>query len=338
MQKLCIKKTVTVIVDSPDRSNIKISVQKMKNNVDVEDTFQWLMTGLMEKKQDFPRHIIFCNSIKDCASIYMLFFRNCEQNLFNMYHSKTTEKTKESIRVDMGNPNGLIRVLICTNAAGMGVNFQNLSNIVHYGPPWDLDTLVQQMGRAGRDGAMSHELIIYKSNQLRRVDDDVLKLVKSSTECRRKILNDAYMQSYTKICEHLCCDVCELLCQCESASCPSTHPSKDCLVNISVTEEHQMRREVGAEEEAILKQRLASLRDSMMEGMKAFIYGDIICGFNVDEIISNLPILFTVDDILDKTAIVSFSLAEKIITIINEIFGDVDMYMFVSQVDGSDSE
>ena len=43
--------------------------------------------------------------------------------LFNMYHSKTNEKVKEKIRDDMSS-DGLIRVLICTNAAGMGVNFK----------------------------------------------------------------------------------------------------------------------------------------------------------------------------------------------------------------------
>lgn len=104
---------------------------------------------------------------------------------FNMYHSKTSDATKEKIRKDMLEANGKIRVLICTNAAGMGVNFQNVNNIVHYGPPRDLDNLVQQMGRAGRDGTQSNELIIYKANQLKKVDDDVIKLLKSTVSCRK---------------------------------------------------------------------------------------------------------------------------------------------------------
>ena len=62
----------------------------------------------------------------------------------------------------MGSETGKIRVLICTKAAGMGVNFRNLNSIIHYGVPHDLDTFVQQMGRAGRDGSFSEEILLVK--------------------------------------------------------------------------------------------------------------------------------------------------------------------------------
>lgn len=166
-----------------------------------------------------------------------------------MYHSKTTDATKEKIRKDMLEANGKIRVLICTNAAGMGVNFQNVNNIVQYGPPRDLDNLVQQMGRAGRDGTQSNELIIYKANQLKKVDDDVIKLLKSTVSCRRKIINEAYIQKHARASDHFCCDICELVCECESDSCPSTHSAKDVILNFRDEEnELEMQREVGEEE------------------------------------------------------------------------------------------
>ena len=96
--------------------------------------------------------------------------------LFDMYHSKTNEKVKEKNRDDMSS-NGVIRVLICTNAAGMGVNFFGLNNVIHYGLPYQMDTFVQQMGRAGRDGEFSQELIIFKSHkgQLSKVESDLIK-------------------------------------------------------------------------------------------------------------------------------------------------------------------
>lgn len=70
----------------------------------------------------------------------------------------------------------------------MDVNFQNVNNIVHYSPPKDLDILMQQMGRAGRDGTQSIELVIYKANQLKKADDDVIKLLKSTVSCKQKII------------------------------------------------------------------------------------------------------------------------------------------------------
>lgn len=50
-----------------------------------------------------------------------------------MYHSNTPEYVKGKNCTDMGSDSGKIRVLICTNAAGMGVNFKNLNNVIHMG-------------------------------------------------------------------------------------------------------------------------------------------------------------------------------------------------------------
>ena len=82
-----------------------------------------------------------------------------------MFHSKTSDHITEKISIDMESGDGHVRVLISTNAAGMGGNFKGLYSVVHYGPPPDLDTLVQQMGRAGRDGKFSMELILYKNQK-----------------------------------------------------------------------------------------------------------------------------------------------------------------------------
>lgn len=72
MKNLCFRDPSCVILDSPDRSNIKLNVLKVKNNVDLENVFHWLTTALVEKREYLQRHLIFCNSIKDCALIYGL--------------------------------------------------------------------------------------------------------------------------------------------------------------------------------------------------------------------------------------------------------------------------
>ena len=75
-----------------------------------------------------------------------------------MFHSKTNDKIKEKIRNDMA-VDGKIRLLICTNFAGMGVNFDGLHNITPYGLPREIDTFVEQIGRCSRDEQFSHEFI-----------------------------------------------------------------------------------------------------------------------------------------------------------------------------------
>lgn len=56
----------------------------------------------------------------------------------NMYHSNTPEYVKEKNCTDMGSDSGKIRVLICTNAAGMG-----FKQCYPYGVPPDWDIFVQ---------------------------------------------------------------------------------------------------------------------------------------------------------------------------------------------------
>lgn len=58
--------------------------------------------------------------------------------------------------------NGSIRVLVSTSSAGMGVNFKDLQNIVHFSPLRDMDTFIQQMGRTGRDGKFFKNLSYIK--------------------------------------------------------------------------------------------------------------------------------------------------------------------------------
>ena len=65
----------------------------------------------------------------------------------------------------MANSDGDIEILLATDSAGMGVNFAGTSQIVYYGPPRDMDTLIQQIGRVGRSGEPSDYLLLYHGRQ-----------------------------------------------------------------------------------------------------------------------------------------------------------------------------
>lgn len=80
------------------------------------------------------------------------------------------------------------------NAAGMGVKFKGLHNVLPYRPPSDLSTLVQQIDRAGRDGEFSVEMILYKNHNghFKKKDNSVLILVKSEDQYRRNNFCQAY--------------------------------------------------------------------------------------------------------------------------------------------------
>ena len=88
MKSLAFRENNVVIIDSPDRPNIKINVKCLKNNSDISETFSWLIDQLTLEKKNLERHVIFCESIKYCAHLYSMFIRKCDSTLVQMFHSK----------------------------------------------------------------------------------------------------------------------------------------------------------------------------------------------------------------------------------------------------------
>lgn len=104
-----------------------------------------------------------------------------------MFHSKTKPYNKENVIKSL-NGQGNCRVVVATTALGMGLNFPNISHVVMYGAPEDPEDIVQQVGRAGRNGQQSHA-VLYKAYNKSPVNDAVKELIKMGTKsCFRKAL------------------------------------------------------------------------------------------------------------------------------------------------------
>ena len=142
---------------TPDRDNIVLSVTKIHGNT--LDSFKWLAKKLSAEGKSCPKHLIYCRRISDCYKLHRFFEdelgdkmlvegsskKKLKTGCFNMYHSRTVDKIKQYVLKSI---HQIDRVLIATNAVGIGLDFQ-CNFVINFGPPSEFDDYLQQIGRVG---------------------------------------------------------------------------------------------------------------------------------------------------------------------------------------------
>ena len=205
IKRLSLKKCLEISV-SPNRENIKLFVSKVTSEISFN--FTWLSRELNEKNITCLRTLIYVRDYKTCGELYQFFMsslldkvfhpygaeKKCTNRMVTMFYSGTSPSIQVHILQSLKDPIRKVRIVIATNALGMGVDIKGLHHVINYGPPPDLESYVQEMGRAGRDGAYSEAALIFHGRQLCKCKPEMLEYTKSKSCRRRQIIEFLKLQ------------------------------------------------------------------------------------------------------------------------------------------------
>ena len=139
--------------------------------------------------------------------------------LVDMFTSVTDKPIKEDI-IHLYRKQSQLRIVIATVAFGMGMDCPDVRNIFHLGAPDDIESYIQETGRAGRDGLPALATLLQKKRIRSSMSEEIIDYIKNDGHvCRRDTLFQR-MESYEHIDmgDCLCCDVCEKKCECGKCS------------------------------------------------------------------------------------------------------------------------
>ena len=299
----------------------------------------WLVHETKISGDKLPKTIIFCNTLNDIASVVNVLLLKLGSHAYipvgsndsndfivGIFHSASWPNYKEKLLNDFKMLSSKKIIIVASSALSMGVDFPDIRYVVNWGPARNLLDQLQEAGRAGRDGKLSHVITIYHGNQLSHCEDEIKDFVKT-TGCYRVA---AYKQFDSSIAPiepgHDCCLHCSQECCCVDCGNGAAFkypfedkpPEHGCDQTLSRPVSDEDRKDLQA---ALTEISLGQRNHSDRNAFDASNYFSLEL---VDDIVNRCQNLFTIQDIVaSNLPVYSVAHSLKILEVIQAVFEDI---------------
>ena len=163
--------TPRVVEDIMD--NLQFSTPNIIRNSFARPNLSYAVRHVEDKEEQLLRII---NNVEGSGIIYLRSREGCEkltENLINQgisvsyYHAGLPHAEREIRQEEW--IEGNVRIMVATNAFGMGIDKADVRFVIHYTECDSLESYYQEAGRAGRDGKRSYAVLLTSADDRRRI-------------------------------------------------------------------------------------------------------------------------------------------------------------------------
>lgn len=247
------------ITGSFARPNLAFSSHPLRTDAErIAALSQAIERAGLHSNQAVGRAIVYCSTRKKTQSVCKAL--KARGVRANYYHAGRTKLARE--RAQKSFDEGKIKVLVATNAFGMGIDYEDVRLLVHFQLPGSIEAFYQEAGRAGRDGLPSRCMLFHGaadvmtqrrlmsgkgaariSKRLQEHREQALEALRSyatGDQCRQRVLC-AHFDATSEHPACGCCDVCTGSVAKASATAAKPMPV---AATLNAEEEHAVRAQV----------------------------------------------------------------------------------------------